>query len=161
MRTGVPVWQLQSCSHWSSGRCDSMEKLFALIIHADINEIPRVSLALENAMKAHAFTEEDILDVQLAVEEAITNVIVHGYKENTGEIWLTFRATLGLVEVQIEDTAPPFNPLSIPEPDLTGDLENRRIGGLGFFLIRQVMDGIVYRYEDGKNILVLVKRKTA
>jgi serine/threonine-protein kinase RsbW len=137
-----------------------MEKLSALIIHADINEIPRVSAALENAMKEHAFTDEDILDVQLAVEEAITNVIVHGYKNNTGEIRLTFRTTLGLVEVQIEDTAPPFDPLSIPEPDLTGDIENRRIGGLGIFLIRQVMDGIVYRYEDGKNILVLVKRKS-
>ncbi len=161
MRTGVPVWQLKSCSHWSSGRYDSMDKFFSLTIHADINEIPRVSVALENAMKIHAFTQEDILDVQLAVEEAITNVIVHGYKENNGDIWITFSTTPGLVEVQIEDAAPPFDPLLIPEPDLTGDLDNRRIGGLGFFLIRQVMDEIVYRYEDGKNILVLVKRKAA
>jgi anti-sigma regulatory factor (Ser/Thr protein kinase) len=66
-----------------------------------------------------------------------------------------------MVEVQIEDAAPPFDPLSLPEPDLTVDLEERQVGGLGIFLIRQVMDEIVYRHENGKNILVLVKRKTA
>ena len=99
--------------------------------------------------------------LRLAVEEAITNVIVHGYREQGGEVDVTCRATRGIVEVQIEDAASPFNPLLLPEPDLTTDIEDRHVGGLGIFLIRQVMDEIVYRYENGKNILVLVKRKTA
>jgi len=140
-----------------------MNNPFVLTIRADLNEIPAVSTALEEAMKDHSFEEEEILDTQLAVEEAITNVIVHGYEENgeQGEIVITCRATKGRVEIQIEDTAPPFDPLSLPEPDLTASIEDRKIGGLGIFLIRQVMDGIVYRYENNKNILVLVKRKTS
>lgn len=101
-------------------------------------------------MRAHAFSDEEILDTQLAVEEAVTNVIVHGYAGTTGQVVITGRTTTELIEVRIEDTSPPFNPLSIPEPDITQDIEDRKIGGLGIFLIRQVMDDIAYRYEDGK-----------
>ncbi|MDP2798032.1 MAG: ATP-binding protein [Methanoregula sp.] len=136
-----------------------MENALSFTIDADILAIPRVSLALDRALRAHAFSDEEILDTQLAVEEALTNVIVHGYTGGKGEIVITCCTTRGLAEVQIKDSAPPFNPLSIPEPDITGDIEDRKIGGLGVFLIRQVMDDIIYRYEEGKNILVLVKKK--
>ncbi|MFA4824740.1 MAG: ATP-binding protein [Methanoregula sp.] len=136
-----------------------MEESLSCTIKADIQEIPKVSLALDQAMGAHGFSDEEILDTQLAVEEAITNVIVHGYEGTTGKILIICSTTGGLAEIQIEDTAPPFNPLSIPEPDITEDIEDRKIGGLGVFLIRQVMDDIIYRYEDGKNILVLRKKK--
>ncbi|MFA4860996.1 ATP-binding protein [Methanoregula sp.] len=138
-----------------------MDKEFALTIKPDLNEIDAISSALDEVMKKHAFSEEEILDTQLAVEEAVTNVIVHGYDGRDGEIGVTIRATRGIVEIQIEDSALPFDPLTLPEPDLTGDIDERRIGGLGIFLIRQVMDEIVYRYENEKNILVMVKRKPA
>ena len=136
------------------------EKTAALTIQSDINEIPRVSSALETVMHDHGFPEEDILDTQLAVEEAVTNIIMHGYRDAGGEITVLYRASRGIVEIQLEDRAAPFNPLSIPEPDLGGDIEDRKIGGLGIFLVRQVMDEILYRSEDGKNILILIKRKT-
>jgi serine/threonine-protein kinase RsbW len=137
-----------------------MEDFRTCTIDADILAIPKISLELDQTMRLHAFSDEEILDTQLAVEEAITNVIMHGYAGKPGQIVLTCRGTHALVEVQIEDSAPPFNPLSIPQPDIEGDIDDRKIGGLGVFLIRQVMDEIVYRYEDGKNILVLVKKKT-
>ena len=138
-----------------------MKETITCTIEADILAIPRISVILDQAMRVHGFLEEEILDTQLAVEEAITNVIVHGYAGNHGEIQITCRTTHGLAEVQIQDSAPPFDPMSLPEPDITSDIEDRKIGGLGIFLIRQVMDEIVYRYEDGNNILVLVKKKKA
>jgi len=138
-----------------------MKKSHSFTINANILEIPKVSIVLDQELRAHAFSEEDILDTQLAVEEAITNVIVHGYEGKNGEIVITCRTSRGLAEVEIEDCAPPFNLLSIPEPDITKNIEDRKIGGLGVFLIRQIMDDIIYRYEDGKNILVLVKKKSA
>jgi len=137
-----------------------MEQSFIRTIDADIHAIPVITAELDHALRARAFTEEEILDTQLAVEEAITNVIMHGYAGQHGEIVITCRTTSGLVEVQIEDCAPPFDPLSLPEPDMSGDIEERKTGGLGVFLIRQVMDDIIYRHEAGKNILVLVKKKT-
>ena len=138
-----------------------MDQQFGMIIGSDIAEIPEVSAWLEEVMLGSGFTEETILDTQLAVEEAITNVIVHGYKEPGGEVVITCHVNSDRVEVEIADTAPRFDPLSMPEPDLDGSIEERRIGGLGVFLIRQVMDGVSYRYENGKNILVLIKNRTS
>jgi anti-sigma regulatory factor (Ser/Thr protein kinase) len=63
--------------------------------------------------------------------------------------------------IQVTDSAPAFDPLSLPDPELDGDIEDRKIGGLGIYLVRQVMDTISYRYENGKNILTLEKRRFA
>jgi len=136
------------------------EDSFLRTITSDINEIPAISRALETMMQAHGFAEDDILDTQLAVEEAITNIIEHGYGEAGGGINVSCHAENGIVEVQLEDRAVPFDPLSLPEPDLVSEVGDRKIGGLGIFLIRQVMDDIRYRFEEGKNILLLTKRKT-
>ena len=137
-----------------------MERSFELTLKAEISEIPRVSAALENVMLGHSFSNEEILDAQLAVEEAVTNIIMHGYEGHAGEIHITCHATRGIIEIQIEDTAPLFNPLSVPDPDFTPDIQDRRLGGLGIFLIRRVMDDVMYRNDQGKNILVLIKRKS-
>lgn len=136
-----------------------MDQAFEITIGSDIMEIPGVSARLEGAMKAAGFASEAILDTQLAVEEAITNVIIHGYREPTGRIGISCRVTHGIAEIQLTDSAPQFNPMSIPEPDIDADVEERQIGGLGIYLLRQVMDEISYRYENGQNILVLVKRR--
>jgi anti-sigma regulatory factor (Ser/Thr protein kinase) len=138
-----------------------MEGAGVLTIRSDLGEIARVSSLLEDLMAGQGFMADEILDTQLAVEEAITNIIVHGYRGGTGEIVIRCRATEEQVEVRVEDTAPAFDPLTLPEPDLTAAVEDRKIGGLGVFLIRQVMDGIAYRRENKKNILVLVKRRSS
>ena len=137
-----------------------MDQQFGMRIGSDVAEIPEVSAWLEEVMLGSGFTEEAILDTQLAAEEAITNVIVHGYKEPGGEIVITCHVSSDHIKIEIGDTAPRFDPLSIPEPELESTIEKRTIGGLGIFLIRQVMDEVSYRYENGKNILVLTKRKS-
>jgi serine/threonine-protein kinase RsbW len=138
----------------------NMERSFDITLKAEINEIPGVSAALENVMQVHSFSNEEILDTQLAVEEAVTNIILHGYKGHAGDIHITCHATRGIIEIQIEDTAPPFNPLSVPDPDFTPDIRSRSMGGLGIFLFRKVMDDVIYRNDQGKNILVLIKCKS-
>lgn len=138
-----------------------MEQEHVLSIRSDLDEIPRVSAVLEDLMTARAFSAEEILDTQLAVEEAITNIILHGYPAGQGAIAIVCRASPERMVIRIEDDAPPFDPLALPDPDLAGDVEDREIGGLGVFLIRQVMDGFAYRRENGKNILMLEKKKTA
>jgi serine/threonine-protein kinase RsbW len=136
-----------------------MDQSFEITIGSDITEIPAVSARIDGAMKAAGFSQEAILDTQLAVEEAITNIIVHGYRKTGCSITVTCRVTLHRVEIQLTDRAPEFNPLTRPEPDIEADVEERQIGGLGIYLLRQVMDEITYRYEEGKNILVLVKQR--
>ena len=136
-----------------------MDQSFEMTIGSDIEKIPLVSARLEDAMGAYGFSPEEILDTQLAVEEVITNIIIHGYKKTGCEIHLSCRFTGDRIEINVADSAPQFNPLSIPEPELDRDIDERRIGGLGIYLVRQVMDTVSYRYENGRNILTLEKRR--
>lgn len=136
-----------------------MEPPPRLVIDPDITKIPIVSAWLEEVMKGNRFSEEEILDTQLAVEEIVTNVILHGYTSAGGTIGITWRFAGDRAEVEISDTAPAFDPLSLPEPDLAGDLNDREPGGVGVFLVRQLMDEVRYRREDGRNILTVVKKK--
>jgi serine/threonine-protein kinase RsbW len=136
-----------------------MERTDTVTIPSDLAEIPRVSARLEEILRAHAFLDEDIFDTQLAVEEAITNTIIHGYAENPGTITITIHASPGTAEIEIADEALPFNPLLRSEPDITLAIEDRQIGGLGIFLIRRLMNDLSYQRRDGKNILTLIKKK--
>lgn len=138
------------------------ERPASLTVRSDINEIPRVSELIESVMQDHDFPNEDILDTQLAVEEVVTNVIVHGYGDAGGEILvsLSYSADDAAIEIRVEDSAEPFDPLTLPEPDISASMDDRKIGGLGIFLARQVMDDIRYRYENNRNILVLRKKRT-
>lgn len=138
-----------------------MDRSISLVIPAELNEIRRVTAAIDEAMRASAFPDDLISDLQLAVEEAIANTVIHGYHGASGDVAITIYVTDDAVEARIEDRAPPFNPLIFPEPDPGADIDDRRIGGLGVYLIRQLVDEIVYQYAVGKNILVLVKRRRA
>ena len=77
----------------------------------------------------------------------------------TGTIAICCRAGQDEVTVQISDDAPAFDPLQVPEPDTSADLDDRVIGGLGIFLIRKVTDNATYRYEKAKNIMTLTKKR--
>jgi len=118
-------------------------------------------VAVEKSLRSCAFSDDAILDLQLAVEEAVVNTIVHGYRGAAGTLTIAIHVTDSAAEIRIEDRAPAFDPLSLPEPDRGDDLARRRIGGLGVYLLRQMVDDVSYAYADGKNILTLVKKKSA
>jgi len=130
-----------------------------IAIPARLDAVPGVAVAIEKFMRETGFPDPAILDIQLALEEAITNTIRHGYRGDPGTITLHGRVSEGLLVVEITDNAPQFNPLTMPDPDVTSSLDERRVGGLGIYLIRQVTDRVAYRFEQGKNILTISKRK--
>jgi anti-anti-sigma factor len=98
-------------------------------------------------------------ELRLAVEEACRNVIEHGYPPGRpGPIRLSIAVHADRVVVTVVDAAPTFDPADAPEPDLTADWRQRRIGGLGWHLIRRVMDSVVHDVPPGGgNRLTLVK----
>ena len=97
-------------------------------------------------------------DVRLAVEEACMNLIEHGYPPGPpGPIEVSITAQDARLIVEIRDRAPPFDAARVPPPDLDADWKARRIGGLGWHLIKRVMDDVVYESNAGGNRLTLVK----
>jgi serine/threonine-protein kinase RsbW len=101
----------------------------------------------------------DIYAVQLAVDEACSNIIEYACHGRCDEqIEITCTTSGDRLTVMIRDHGEPFDPASAPAPDLDADLENRPVGGLGIFLMRQLMDEIRYeRLGESGNVLTLVK----
>ncbi len=99
--------------------------------------------------------------MKLAVEEACVNVITHGYAgREPGPISLAFRSEPERFVVTLADSAAPFEPESLPDPDLAAGWKERKIGGLGWWLIRKMVDGVEYESSPGGgNRLTLVKRR--
>ena len=128
-------------------------------VHSRDEELPRVSQELERIMYRAGFSGKQILDMQLAVEEAFINIVRHGYHGSYGAILIAMDLGEGRLTVKIEDDAPPFDPTRFQEPDFSADLEERPVGGLGIHLMRSLSDEMRYEYENGKNRLMLIKIK--
>jgi len=137
---------------------NSDPEVLELNVKAAIENVPLLMDNLQNFMRHKGFTEETILDVQLAADEAVTNIISHGYRGREGIIEVRCRVSAEDLVLTIEDSAEPFDPLSVKEPEFGDDVESRQIGGLGIFLMRKKMDEVAYEFKNGKNVLMLRKR---
>jgi serine/threonine-protein kinase RsbW len=115
---------------------------------------------VETACQKSGGDEAACFSLKLAVDEACTNIILHGYHGRTGEIALAFADEPERMVVTITDQAPPFAPEKIAAPDREPGWEARATGGLGWHLIQRTMDEVAYRPggENG-NRLILIKRK--
>jgi serine/threonine-protein kinase RsbW len=115
---------------------------------------------VDSACVRAGLDREIAFDVRLATEEVVTNVIDHGYAGMAaGPVTVRFRREPAQVVVTIDDLARPFDPAHAPIADPSAPLEQRRIGGLGWHLVRQVMDEVRYepRTPHGNRVM-LVKR---
>jgi serine/threonine-protein kinase RsbW len=102
--------------------------------------------------------KEAVFDLKLAVDEACTNIIEHGYKGmDPGSIILSLRVEPDRVLVRITDFGHIFEPADAPKPDVEAALEDRELGGLGLFLIYQTMDNIDYQTSEDGNTLTFTK----
>ena len=127
-----------------------------------IAEIAALGERLGEFAAVHQLTPNVLHDLNLALEEAVTNIISHGYSDHREhEILVCIRVESGAVIAELKDDARPFNPLTVPEADATKPLDERTAGGLGIHLMRKLMDGIEYqRLEDG-NLLIMKKNLEA
>jgi serine/threonine-protein kinase RsbW len=107
------------------------------------------------------FTDKDVYNIQLATDEAASNIIEHAYEKiPDGILELSCDVREDLITIILIDHGESFDPSEIPLPDLKADLSDRKIGGLGIFLMRKLMDDVHYEVKPGKgNILTMIKRK--
>jgi serine/threonine-protein kinase RsbW len=115
------------------------------------------------AAEAAGLDARAVYAVQLAVDEACSNIIEHAYGgEGRGDIECTCMVNNSGLTVILRDYGRPFDPASMPEPDLCASLEDRQARGLGLYLIRQLMDKVRFEFTaDSGNVLTMVKRKEA
>ena len=133
-----------------------------LVLKNEIEEISKLEGFMETIGEATGIDLSLVVSLNLALEEAVTNVISYAYPEGQeGTVDIDVRATKEQLEFVISDSGIPFDPTTKEDADITLGVEERPIGGLGIFLVRQLMDTILYEYKDKKNILTLRKQLTA
>lgn len=106
------------------------------------------------------FSDKEIYSIQLAADEASSNIIEHAYEGvNDGKIEIDCDMFDGGIKIVMRDRGKSFNPSSVPEPNVKADLSERKIGGLGMYLMRKLMDEVTYESSaENGNILTMVKR---
>lgn len=110
--------------------------------------------------REQGFSPVRISEIELAVEEVSVNIINYAYPQGEGYIELTCRPDpCDQLIFEIMDSGIPFNMLAYRDPDTTKEIEERRIGGLGIFFVKQLMDHVQYRRECDRNILTIVASK--
>jgi len=128
-----------------------------LVISNNIGDLKKITQFIENI----GLSGNIAMNINLAIEEAVVNVIRHGYNGSqiTEDIEISFMCEEDNLIFTITDTGSTFDLTLVDAPDITLSAEERSVGGLGILLIKKIMDKVVYRRENGKNILTLVKKK--
>jgi len=127
------------------------------------DSLAAISEFVARAAEAAGLDARAVYQVELAVDEACSNIVEHAYGgEGHGDIELTCRINSDGLTVMLRDYGRPFDPTGVPPPDLHASLEDRDLGGLGLYFMRQLMDEVHFEFTpDSGNLLTMVKRKQA
>jgi serine/threonine-protein kinase RsbW len=131
----------------------------SLRIAADLRNLAKVRHFVHDTALALGADPNEVDDVVQAVDELVTNIMVHGYAGQAGMIELEARVVGCALEIVLRDRAQAFDPTRAPSPDRTLPLEARPLGGMGIYLARQLVDDITHRVPpQGGNELTLTKK---
>ena len=137
-----------------------MNLLLQLKLPAILKNLTQFMESVSNCAREQGFDQKKVTQIELVMEEALVNVINYAYPDKDGDA----QVICSLDEenrfvIEITDWGEPFDVLSLDEPDITSDVSDRKVGGLGVFMIRSLMDDVKYRFEEDKNILILFVNK--
>jgi len=131
--------------------------LIRLIVPGEYARLEDLNASLETVLQRHGIASQVRDDVRLIVEELASNAIDHGGEaplpHSQQELSVDIAIVEDLLKLEFRDTGAPFDPLGVPEPRLDADLDERVLGGLGVYLIRNLAHDIGYRREDAYNVL--------
>ncbi|MDG7041719.1 MAG: ATP-binding protein [Nitrososphaerota archaeon] len=132
---------------------------FELEVTSKIDNLPVIVDFVGEKLTKFRADAATVSRVQLAVDEASTNIIKYAYGEKEGPLKLVMELNGDELIITLINWGKPFDPASIPPPDLNATLEDRKIGGLGMYLIRKLMDEVSHSFDPVKgNRLILKKR---
>jgi anti-sigma regulatory factor (Ser/Thr protein kinase) len=140
-----------------------MPKEEQLVIPSQYRAIRQACESVAQAAESAGLSVDAVFHVQLAVDEACTNVVEHAYEgDGQGEILISWSTEcvdgMDYFTIRIEDRGKCFDPATVPPPTLSTDPEELQIGGLGIHFMRMMMDRVEYQFSPEKNVLTMYKR---
>ena len=128
-------------------------------VPADAAQLSVLNQFLHEFWTAAALAPAGIRPFELALEEIFMNIVMHGSRPGIApRVEVSLNLGTDAVTMTVEDDGPQFDPLSLPPPEVTASLADRRVGGLGVFLVRKIMDTVSYARIAGRNQLRMSKR---
>ena len=122
------------------------------------DQVDTVRKFFDDYSKENKLTEKTGHDIQMALDELLTNIVNYGYEDSDEhKIDVRFGINDDAVRVEIIDDSKPYNILEQENPDISLSVEDKPIGGLGIFLIKKLMSNVDYYTKEGKNHLVMTK----
>ena len=130
-----------------------------ITLHNDIQQIRQLAVFVDTIAEEKKLDPKTTMNLNLALEEAVTNVILYAYpKDTVGTLDVDAELSDDKLTFTISDMGKAFDPTAAPEADITAPAELRPIGGLGIHLVRNIMDAVSYQRKNNKNILTMVKK---
>jgi anti-sigma regulatory factor (Ser/Thr protein kinase) len=131
-----------------------------IIITNELSELGRITSELEILGEVWGWSAKIIFNINLVIEELITNIIFYAYRDkDQHKITIGFELDNNVLIIRIVDDGMEFNPLLSDEPDdLNKSIEERKIGGLGIHFVKKLMDNVEYQRCEKKNVLTLIKK---
>jgi len=131
---------------------------YRLTITSETDRLTDVRQFVSDHARKHGFLDDDVNKIAIAVDEACTNIIKHGYNYSPDHtIDIEIRRKTGTFEITITDNGKRFDPDSIATPDMKEYLSHYRHGGLGVYLMKRIMDSVEFDTRSDRNILRMVK----
>ena len=127
-----------------------------LNLHNDVNEVPMLGEWMEVTGEQLGLSMATVFQLNLALEEAFVNVVDYAYPGKNGmPVQLNMDGKGETLIFTLIDEGEPFDPTTLEEPDTSLPAEERPIGGLGVFLVKQIMDEVRYERQGTRNILTM------
>ena len=137
-----------------------MSETLSLKVHTNRGEIGHITDEIESLAEREAWTADLSFKVNLALEELVINIMDYGFEGGDHEIDVTLISEDHKLTIVIADSGKPFDPLEdAPVPDVDAPIDERPIGGLGIYLVRNMMDDMQYRREGDRNYITLVANR--
>ena len=132
----------------------------SITLPAAVENIGKITAFVEGKLEERDCPLKKTMEISMAVDEVMANVAMYAYAPGTGDVTVQFgfEEASRTASVTFIDGGVAFDPLAKEDPDVTLPAEQRKIGGLGIFLVKKTMDEVTYRREDGKNILCIRKK---
>ena len=128
-------------------------------VASDAAQLPKLTRFLQEFWSAAELPPAEALPFELALEEVFMNVVLHGSPAGTApRVDVSLALGDDGLTLTIEDDGVPFDPLALPAPDLTASIAERKVGGLGVYFVRQMMDAVSYRRVGARNQLSMTRQ---
>ena len=134
-------------------------EVYELVVPAELEKLSEVLEFIERHLEEADCPMKAQMQIAVAAEEIYVNIAHYAYAPGSGDatIRLEFTADPVTVTITFLDRGVPFDPLAKPDPDVTLQAEDRKIGGLGIYMVKKSMNAVEYEYRDGQNILTIRK----